>query len=422
MNQTIQAACIQFDVRTGDPQTNLAAVRRGVERIVTGNPPTLVVLPELWATGFAYDRLAELADRTPGFLHKLQQLARQYDLLLAGTLPEPTPEGIHNTLFIVGADGVVGRYRKQQLFAPMNEDRFFQPGTSPRPIATPLGLVASLVCYDLRFADLAAAQTAAGARLLVVSAQWPAERLEHWRTLVRARAIENQVFCIAGNRCGRNGAIAFAGHSCIVAPNGTILAEAGDTETTLTASLDLALQETIRGRFQTAGRTPYRFADADKILSREAARDMVTRNRRMGRTTVFTNGCFDILHAGHVTYLEEARRLGDCLVVGLNSDASIRRLKGPDRPVNPESDRARVLAALGCVDAVVLFDEDTPLELIKALGPDVLVKGADWTEEEIVGGAEVRAAGGRVVTIPLVANRSTTGIIERIRTQGAGGP
>ncbi len=419
-NQTIEAACLQFDVRTGDPQANLAAVRRGVERIVTDTPPALVVLPELWATGFAYGRLPELAGRTPELLAELQQLAGQHALLFAGSLAEATESGIHNTLFFVDASGTIGRYRKQQLFAPMHEDQHFLAGDRPRPVATPLGLAGGLVCYDLRFPDLAAVQTAAGARLLVVSAQWPAERLGHWRLLVRARAVENQVFCIACNRCGTTAGTSFAGHSCIVAPDGTVLAEANDTETTLTASLDLALQETIRRRFQTAGRTPYRFADADKILSWDRAQELVARNRRTGRTTVFTNGCFDILHAGHVTYLEEARRLGDCLVVGLNSDASIQRLKGPCRPVNPETDRARVLAGLGCVDAVVLFGEDTPLELIKTLGPDVLVKGADWEEGEIAGGAEVRAAGGRVVTIPLVAGRSTTGIIERIRNAGRG--
>jgi len=133
---------------------------------------------------------------------------------------------------------------------------------------------------------------------------------------------------------------------------------------------------------------------------------------------VFTNGCFDILHAGHVDYLEKARKLGDFLIVGLNSDRSVRAIKGPERPVNRESDRARVLAALGCVDAVVLFDEETPLNLIRELLPDVLVKGADWAEEDIVGGREVRGAGGQVVTVPLVENRSTTRLIKKLQGRG----
>jgi rfaE bifunctional protein nucleotidyltransferase chain/domain len=131
---------------------------------------------------------------------------------------------------------------------------------------------------------------------------------------------------------------------------------------------------------------------------------------------VFTNGCFDLLHRGHVTYLAQARALGASLVVALNSDASVRRLgKGDDRPVNPLTDRMAVMAALECVDLVTWFDADTPLELIEAIGPQVLVKGGDWPVEKIVGGEGVRARGGRVVSIPFVHERSTTALLDRIR-------
>jgi len=131
---------------------------------------------------------------------------------------------------------------------------------------------------------------------------------------------------------------------------------------------------------------------------------------------VFTNGVFDLLHVGHVSLLEAARAQGTALVVGVNSDASVRRLgKGTDRPIVPEAERARVLAALACVDGVVLFDEDTPLELIRALRPDVLVKGADYEPSQVVGAADVAGWGGRVVRIPLVANRSTTDLLRRLR-------
>ncbi len=152
---------------------------------------------------------------------------------------------------------------------------------------------------------------------------------------------------------------------------------------------------------------------ADKVLHLDA---LLARYRRprAGRL-VFTNGCFDVLHRGHVEYLSAARALGDALVVGVNRDDSVRRLKGPGRPVNPEEDRAIVLAALAAVDAVVLFGQDTPRELIAALLPDVLVKGGDYTPETVVGGAEVRAAGGEVVIAPLVPGRSTTSILERAR-------
>jgi D-glycero-beta-D-manno-heptose 1-phosphate adenylyltransferase len=133
-----------------------------------------------------------------------------------------------------------------------------------------------------------------------------------------------------------------------------------------------------------------------------------------GGKLVFTNGCFDIIHPGHVDYLERARSMGDGLVVGLNSDASVRRLKGPLRPVNDQRSRARVLAALQCVDYVVIFDEDTPLELIQKVRPDVLVKGGDWSVERIVGRDVVEEAGGSVCSIPLLAGHSTTSTVERI--------
>ncbi len=159
---------------------------------------------------------------------------------------------------------------------------------------------------------------------------------------------------------------------------------------------------------------------AEKLLSRDA---VVGRYGPPGRgTVVFTNGVFDLLHRGHVEYLYAARALGDALVVGVNTDASARRLgKGADRPINPEEDRALVVAGLGCVDAVTLFDEDTPRELVAALLPDVLVKGGDYTVETVAGAEEVIAAGGRVEIIPLAPGRSTTSILERARRGGEDG-
>jgi D-glycero-beta-D-manno-heptose 1-phosphate adenylyltransferase len=152
------------------------------------------------------------------------------------------------------------------------------------------------------------------------------------------------------------------------------------------------------------------------ILSREQAIAWVQERRASGETIVFTNGVFDLLHPGHVRYLQQARRLGDALIVAVNSDRSARALeKGADRPLNPASERAEVLAALACVDAAVVFDEDTPFEIVSALQPDVLVKGADWAEGTIVGADVVEGRGGKVVRIPLAEGYSTTGLIERIR-------
>jgi len=151
-----------------------------------------------------------------------------------------------------------------------------------------------------------------------------------------------------------------------------------------------------------------------KILTLEEVTVAAHDQRAAGRRVVFTNGCFDLLHIGHTRYLEAARREGDALVVGLNSDASVSMLKGPRRPIVPADERAEVLAALACVDFVTVFAEPDPLRVILAVRPAVLVKGGDWLESEIVGAAEVRQAGGRVVRVPIVEGAGTSRIIDRI--------
>jgi D-beta-D-heptose 7-phosphate kinase/D-beta-D-heptose 1-phosphate adenosyltransferase len=154
-----------------------------------------------------------------------------------------------------------------------------------------------------------------------------------------------------------------------------------------------------------------------KLLSQEGLLSKLSVKRAEGKRIVFTNGCFDLMHIGHTRYLQAAKALGDVLVVGVNSDASVRTLnKAPDRPIVPEAQRAEVLAALGCVDFVVMFDESDPLQLITAIQPDVLVKGGDWTIDRIVGRDIVEARGGVVKTIPLVPGLSTTGLLQRIRS------
>lgn len=153
-----------------------------------------------------------------------------------------------------------------------------------------------------------------------------------------------------------------------------------------------------------------------KIRSAAALAKVVARLKDSGGKVVFTNGCFDILHVGHVTYLRKARKLGDFLVVGLNSDSSVRAIKGKGRPINRELDRALVLSALCFVDYVTIFGEKTPEALIKKLRPDIIVKGADWKAEDIVGAAFVRSYGGRVVRIPFVAGHSTTSIIKKMKS------
>lgn len=153
----------------------------------------------------------------------------------------------------------------------------------------------------------------------------------------------------------------------------------------------------------------------EKIVARETLASLLEEHRRQGRRIVFTNGCFDILHAGHVRYLAQARRLGDVLIVALNTDRSVRAIKGPDRPVVGQEERAFVVAGLESVDYVTFFDDKTPLSLIEALQPDILVKGGDWKADNVVGGDVVRSRGGDVVVLPYLEGASTTNIIEKIR-------
>ena len=153
------------------------------------------------------------------------------------------------------------------------------------------------------------------------------------------------------------------------------------------------------------------------IVERDEAGRLADRLRREGLKVVFTNGVFDLLHPGHVRYLTRARSLGDALIVGVNSDRSVRSNKGDGRPINAEAERAEVLAALHTVDAVVVFDEETPHDLIAAVQPDVLVKGADWPADQIVGRDTVEARGGRVIRIPVEAGHSTSALLERIRAR-----
>ena len=154
----------------------------------------------------------------------------------------------------------------------------------------------------------------------------------------------------------------------------------------------------------------------DKILERKILKEKVEALRKDGKKIAFTNGCFDILHVGHVRYLTEARKTADILILALNSDSSVRAIKGEKRPLVPEEERAEVLAALECIDFITIFQELTPLELINYLKPDILIKGGDWPEDKVVGRDEVKKWGGRVLLIPEIKGKSTTNIVEKIKS------
>lgn len=152
-----------------------------------------------------------------------------------------------------------------------------------------------------------------------------------------------------------------------------------------------------------------------QVVKFEKISDELAQHKSQNKKIVFTNGCFDLLHVGHIRYLQEAKRLGDILVVGVNSDASVQALKGPTRPVQNESDRAEILAALGSVDYTVIFSEETPATLIERIIPDILVKGGDWKPEHIVGASFVQAQGGKVMSLQFVDGKSTTNLIEKVQ-------
>ena len=152
----------------------------------------------------------------------------------------------------------------------------------------------------------------------------------------------------------------------------------------------------------------------NKIQSQARLKGAIDKLKRQGKRIAFTNGCFDILHYGHIKYLQDAKRASDVLVLGLNSDASVKKIKGKKRPLNKQTDRGRVLAALSCVDYITVFNQDTPLKLIKLLRPDILIKGGDWKADKIIGAEFVKSYGGQVKTIPYLKGYSTTGLIARI--------
>ncbi|MFC1843419.1 nitrilase-related carbon-nitrogen hydrolase [Thermodesulfobacteriota bacterium] len=248
------AGFLQFDVKSGDIGSNLSCVEQGLAEIAASSSkisPGIIVLPELWATGFAYDKLPDLVREIPDLLLILQNLAAKYQVNIAGSLPEYSNNSYYNTLFISRPGGVAGSYRKQRVFVPMGENSFFAPGTSPCPIQTDLGPVGAMVCYDLRFPELLREQTIHGIDLAVIVGQWPEARIENWRILVQARAIENQMFIVAANRCGTTGDTTFGGHSMIIAPDGSILLEAGKNEEFNGTMLDLKMLDAARSLFRT---------------------------------------------------------------------------------------------------------------------------------------------------------------------------
>jgi len=245
MSREIKAAAVQFTIQLGNIDANVEHVRSALARLADEGCQ-LAVLPEMWSCGFAYRELNALAARTPELVEEMGRLSAEYGLVLAGSLPEPDGDKVCNTAYLFDRGRLAGKYRKIHLFSLMNEDRSFTGGDSWLVADTSIGRIGVFICYDLRFPELARRLALEGAEILVVPGEWPKPREEHWRTLLRARAIENQLFVVAANCCGVVGKLDFFGMSLIIGPKGEVLAEGGYENCELTASLDFNVMENWR--------------------------------------------------------------------------------------------------------------------------------------------------------------------------------
>jgi len=226
--QPFTAGVAQFDVITGDTETNLATALQQTD-VLAGKGADLVLLPEMWSCGFDNRHLGEHAREVPAILEAVSEKAKKKRTVIAGTVPEEEGDDIYNTLFVIDRDGsVAGSYRKIHLFTPTGEHNYFSAGSTPVACDTSLGRIGLMICYDLRFPELCRILALNGAWTVLVSAQWPVDRIGHWNTLLKARAIENQLFMVAANTSGSDEKLTLGGCSRIVSPTGDILGKSED--------------------------------------------------------------------------------------------------------------------------------------------------------------------------------------------------
>lgn len=239
MAKKVEAAAVQFNIKLGDVDQNLATASRGL-RSVAESGAQLAVLPEMWSTGYDYRRLPELSERTPEVVEAIRQVSEQTGLVVVGSLPTKVDGEVYNTAYVIDKGQLLDTYSKLHLFSTMGEDRFLAAGNEMLVTDTSVGKVGVAICYDLRFPEFFRNMALQGAEIICVPAEWPKPRQEHWRTLLRARAIENQLFIAASNCCGIQGKLDFFGMSILIAPRGEVLAEGGEADTNLTATFDFA--------------------------------------------------------------------------------------------------------------------------------------------------------------------------------------
>ena len=247
--RTLTAGIYQFDIRQGAVDANVQSALEGISRL-SDQGADLAVLPEMFSSSFDYPALSEHAQKTPAIIDTLSKSAADKSFVVAGSLPELDGGKIYNTLYVIGKNGeVAGKYRKAHLFALIDEDQNLAPGRAAVICEAGGWRLGLMICYDLRFPELCRTLALKGAAIVIVSAQWPAARIDHWDTLLRARAIENQLFMVAANRYSREGDLIFNGHSQVVSPQGEVLAMSASPDSALAARLDLAAIENFRHRF-----------------------------------------------------------------------------------------------------------------------------------------------------------------------------
>ncbi len=366
----------------------------------------VVIFPELALTGYNFSLKAFSQKVIENVLLEIKKQAEANKKLILIGAPFYEESKIYNAIYSISSQGIDVCAEKFLLFPEIDE--LFYPGRKRKIIEVDGFKIGIIVCFELRSPEIARALTKEGIDLLVISAQWPKVRIEHWEALLKARAIENQIFVAGVNAVSQIDEILISGHSLAFSPKGEPLNKSSEEEKIIEITIPKNSES-----LPYPLKTPY-FKFSEKVKTIDELKPIVEKRREKGEIMVFTNGCFDILHAGHIHYLSSARTLGDFLIVGLNSDISIKKIKGSLRPINSEKERAYALTGLECVDYVVFFDEETPENLIKELKPDILVKGADWEEDKIVGAKFVKSYGGKVVRIPFKFPSSTTKIIEKI--------
>jgi omega-amidase len=237
MEKRLCAAAVQFNIALGEVEQNLARAAAGLERAAKQGAQ-LAVLPEMWSAGYDYKRLAKHAEETPRVIEAISRRSAELELVVVGSLPEQDSGKIYNTAYVIDRGELVGSYRKLHMFSTMGEDRFLSPGDRSLVVSTSVGRLGVAICYDLRFPELFRKMALEGAEVICLPAEWPKPRQEHWRTLLRARAMENQLFVVATNCCGIQGKLDFFGMSLLLSARGEVLAEGGETDTELVACFD----------------------------------------------------------------------------------------------------------------------------------------------------------------------------------------